>query len=183
MAALKVFVRLFGMAWIAVLAVIAWQYTPGLGTPAAPAAKPAALASAPAETARPRTLVPAPAPEAPRVVYQGNVTGSTSPARPAQAAPGVPAAPAPVPAPQAAPVVAPAPQVAARIETPAAPAASPGRVDLNTASVAELNALGGGMIGRAIVGGRPYASPEDLLAKRVLNRATFVRIKDQIAAN
>jgi DNA uptake protein ComE-like DNA-binding protein len=72
--------------------------------------------------------------------------------------------------------------VAARIETPEAPASSP-RVDLNSASVAALNALGGGMIGRAIVGGRPYASPEDLLAKRVLNRATYERIKDQIAAN
>jgi DNA uptake protein ComE-like DNA-binding protein len=72
--------------------------------------------------------------------------------------------------------------VAARIETPEAPASSP-RVDLNSASVADLNALGGGMIGRAIVGGRPYASPEDLLAKRVLNRATYERIKDQIAAN
>ena len=58
-----------------------------------------------------------------------------------------------------------------------------GRVALNSASVADLNALGGGMIGRAIVGGRPYASPEDLLAKRVLNRATYERIKDQIAAN
>jgi len=61
-------------------------------------------------------------------------------------------------------------------------AATSGRVDLNTASLAELNGLrNGGMIGRAIVQGRPYASMDDLLAKRVLNRATFERIRDQVA--
>lgn len=57
-----------------------------------------------------------------------------------------------------------------------------GRVDLNTASVAELNALGGGMIGRAIVAGRPYRTADDLVAKRVLTRATFAQIKGQISA-
>jgi DNA uptake protein ComE-like DNA-binding protein len=54
-------------------------------------------------------------------------------------------------------------------------------VDLNTASVAELNGLkGGGMIGRSIVQKRPYASVDQLLTKRVLNRATYQRIKDQV---
>lgn len=68
-----------------------------------------------------------------------------------------------------------------RDPAPAVPAAA-GRVDLNTASLAELNGLrNGGMIGRAIVQGRPYASLEDLVAKRVLNRATFERIRDQVA--
>ena len=56
-----------------------------------------------------------------------------------------------------------------------------GRFDLNTASVDELNRLGGGMIGKAIVRGRPYASPEDLLRKRVVSRATFDRIRAQLA--
>ena len=55
-------------------------------------------------------------------------------------------------------------------------------VDLNTATLEELNALnGGGLIGRAIIRGRPYQSPDELLHKRVLNRATFERIKDQVA--
>jgi DNA uptake protein ComE-like DNA-binding protein len=86
--------------------------------------------------------------------------------------------------------VAPAvPQAFARLEAPnAEPAAAPvpaapsRRVDLNTASVAELNGLGGGMIGRAIVAGRPYRSAEDLVAKRVLTRGTFTQIKGQISA-
>lgn len=53
--------------------------------------------------------------------------------------------------------------------------------DLNTASVAELNGLkGGGMIGRSIVQKRPYASVDQLLSKRVLSRATYERIKDQV---
>jgi DNA uptake protein ComE-like DNA-binding protein len=54
-------------------------------------------------------------------------------------------------------------------------------VDLNTGSVAELNGLkGGGMIGRAIVQKRPYASVGELLSKRVLSRAVYERIKDQV---
>ncbi len=59
--------------------------------------------------------------------------------------------------------------------------AAGGRLDLNKASVAELNGLGVGMIGRAVVAGRPYSTSEDLLSKRVLNRATYARIKDQVA--
>jgi DNA uptake protein ComE-like DNA-binding protein len=38
------------------------------------------------------------------------------------------------------------------------------------------------MIGRAIIAGRPYRDPEDLLSKRVLNRAAFARIREQVAA-
>lgn len=54
-------------------------------------------------------------------------------------------------------------------------------VDLNTASVADLNHLqGGGAIGRAIVAKRPYASVDQLLSKRVLSRAVYERIKDQV---
>jgi hypothetical protein len=64
---------------------------------------------------------------------------------------------------------------AARTEPPVRP------VDLNTASIEELNGLGGGMIGRAIIGARPYMSVEDLLSKRVLNRATYRLVADQVS--
>lgn len=54
-------------------------------------------------------------------------------------------------------------------------------VDLNTASLADLNRLqGGGAIGRAIVSKRPYASIDQLLGKRVLSRAVYDRIKAQV---
>lgn len=54
-------------------------------------------------------------------------------------------------------------------------------VDLNKASVAELNGLrGGGAIGRAIVAKRPYTQVSDLLSKRVLSRAVYERIKEQV---
>ena len=61
-------------------------------------------------------------------------------------------------------------------------ASGPARVDLNTASVEELNRLGG-RFGRAIVAGRPYTSVDELVSKRVITRATFSQIKDQITAN
>nr|WP_043747769.1 helix-hairpin-helix domain-containing protein [Methylobacterium nodulans] len=57
------------------------------------------------------------------------------------------------------------------------PAPSGPGTDLNTASVEELNALGAGMIGRRIIAFRPYASPEDLVTKRVLKRADYEIIK------
>jgi len=63
------------------------------------------------------------------------------------------------------------------------PEASDSRlVDINTASVDELNSLGG-RFGRAIVAGRPYATIDDLVSRRVLSRSTFSQIKDQITAN
>jgi DNA uptake protein ComE-like DNA-binding protein len=55
-------------------------------------------------------------------------------------------------------------------------------VDINTASVEELNRLGG-RFARAIVAGRPYATIDDLVSKRVITRAAFSQIKDQITAN
>ncbi len=66
----------------------------------------------------------------------------------------------------------------------AKPAAAPettSLVDLNTASFAQLNALkGAGALGRAIVKGRPYASVDDLMRKKVLRRTAFEKIKDQV---
>jgi DNA uptake protein ComE-like DNA-binding protein len=57
-------------------------------------------------------------------------------------------------------------------------------VNINTATLEELNELRGARrIGRAIVHARPYSSIEDLLKKRVLNRTTFNRVKDQITVD
>src|SRR5215204_3336755 len=55
-------------------------------------------------------------------------------------------------------------------------------IDINTASVDELNSLGA-RFGRAIVAGRPYTTIDELVSKRVLTRSTFSQIKDQITAN
>ena len=55
-------------------------------------------------------------------------------------------------------------------------------LDLNSASIEQLNALGGGRIGRAIARGRPYSSPDDLLRKRILTRETYAQIKHQVQA-
>ena len=54
-------------------------------------------------------------------------------------------------------------------------------LDLNRASAAELDAVSGGRIGKAIVRGRPYSTPEDLVRKRILTKDAFARIKDQVA--
>ncbi|TNC11444.1 helix-hairpin-helix domain-containing protein [Methylobacterium terricola] len=127
-----------------------------------------------------------------RSVYPGSRPADPpAPRQPpvAEAAP----APAPVPPPSAAPVPAPAPSPPP-VFTPAAPSAplpqvdttadapAAGTVNLNTASLAELNGLGGGMIGKAIIAKRPYASPGELLSKRVLSRATYEKIKSQVTA-
>src|SRR5215211_390779 len=42
-------------------------------------------------------------------------------------------------------------------------ASAPKLVDINTASVDELNSLGGGRFGRVVVAGRPYASIDELV--------------------
>jgi len=61
------------------------------------------------------------------------------------------------------------------------PSAPPGgSVDLNTASVEQLNALGAGMIGRRIVEFRPYTAPDELLSRRVLKRTDYDTIKNAI---
>lgn len=115
-------------------------------------------------------------------------------APPAELAPKAEAPPAPVPAPPPVPEPAPPPApVAAEPPAPEpppsaseqaaenAPPAATELVDLNTASLADLNKLrGGGAIGRAIIQHRPYSSVDQLLSKRVLTRATYQRIKDQV---
>lgn len=185
--ALKVALRVLGLVWVGLLVALAWEHTPRPAALAAPAPKPAA----PVQAQAPTPPEP-PAAGAPRVVYGGAVTGSVSAARPASApAPVAKESPAPerpaVALPAARDVAPPLPareapvRVAAQVEPPVAPGPDAlGQVDLNTASVPDLNGLGAGMVGRAIVAGRPYASPDDLVAKRILNRATYARIKDRV---
>ncbi|WP_133123171.1 ComEA family DNA-binding protein, partial [Methylobacterium frigidaeris] len=89
--------------------------------------------------------------------------------------------PAPSPPPVFTPAAPSAPLPPVDTTESAEPPPATGTVDLNTASLAELNGLrGGGMIGRAIIAKRPYTSPSDLLSKRVLSRATYEKIKDQV---
>lgn len=63
---------------------------------------------------------------------------------------------------------------------PVQPSTIPVPVDLNSASIDQLNNLGAGRIGRAIVRGRPYASREDLLRKRILSRPAYERVQRQV---
>lgn len=153
----------------------------------------------PARTAEPapapptvRKIPPAPPPqphgEAAPTVIPAPAPDSVAP----QPAPTTQVEPPPPPAPEqkpgdAASFPAPAPTAAAQGEaeveraenTEGPPAIA--LVDLNTASVAELNHLrGGGNIGRAIIAKRPYAQVSDLLTKRVLSRAVYERIKEQV---
>ncbi len=60
--------------------------------------------------------------------------------------------------------------------------ATGGRVDLNSASIEQLNALGAGMIGKRVVEFRPYASVEDLVTRRVLKRADYETIRAAVTA-
>ncbi|MDH2310220.1 ComEA family DNA-binding protein [Methylobacterium brachiatum] len=137
-----------------------------------PAPIPAPVAEAPAEpvpaeqTAPPRTPEPAPRPAAP--------PPEAVPARPAQMPSDALAFPnETVPVQQGEAEI-------DRAEESAGPRAL-ALLDLNTASAADLNKLrGGGAIGRAIIAKRPYASVDQLLSKRVLSRAVYEKIKDQV---
>jgi hypothetical protein len=55
-------------------------------------------------------------------------------------------------------------------------------VDLNTASAETLDSLGIGLVGRRLVGNRPYVRPEDILTKRVLTRKDFELIRSKVTA-
>jgi competence protein ComEA len=57
-------------------------------------------------------------------------------------------------------------------------------IDINSASEVELKAIAGigDAYARKIVAGRPYAKKDQLLSKKVLPKATYDKIKDQIVA-
>jgi competence protein ComEA len=67
---------------------------------------------------------------------------------------------------------------------PKPPAAKKEPLDINTASADELKAVKG--IGEAdakkIVENRPYKTKDDLVQKKVVPKATYDKIKDQIVA-
>ena len=59
-------------------------------------------------------------------------------------------------------------------------ATADGKVDLNTASVEQLNGLGAAMIGKRVIDFRPYTSPDELLVRRVVKRDNYRLIKAAI---
>jgi competence protein ComEA len=70
------------------------------------------------------------------------------------------------------------------LQQKAPPAANKQPLDINSASADELKALTG--IGEAdakkIVEDRPYKSTDELVQKKVMPKATYDKIKDQIVA-
>lgn len=175
-------------------------------SPPAPARSPVQATQAAPSEPKIRKIAPAPPPQAPMPspVAQNAVPVLPGPSEPAQTEPAsktpAPLAAAPQPAPTAQPTPAPVqvPSDTLAFPDPPLSAASQGEaevanaektegppaialIDLNTASAAELNRLrGGGNIGRAIIAKRPYAQVSDLLTKRVLSRAVYERIREQV---
>ena len=164
-------VRVSVLLVVAGLLAALMQYLWLRGTGEAPAEVPTVAAPV-------RERAPEPAPETGAAPEAARLPALREPDR-AQAQ-----APAQVPAQARAPEPAPLPSPAPDPTVPAQESADPravALVDLNTATLAQLNALkGGGTIGRAIIQRRPYGAVDQLLSKRVLSRATYERIKDQV---
>ncbi len=88
--------------------------------------------------------------------------------------------PAPVAAPMTTPAATPAAKPAARATKPAA---AGGKVDINSATAAQLDALPqiGPVRSKAIVAGRPYEELQDLVKKKVLSQGIFDKAKGGMA--
>jgi DNA uptake protein ComE-like DNA-binding protein len=82
----------------------------------------------------------------------------------------------------ASPVLAQAKAPAAKPDKPAAMKTEP--LDINSASEDQLKALPGvgDAYAKKIVDGRPYKGKEELVQKKVVPKATYDKIKDQIIA-
>ena len=104
---------------------------------------------------------------------------TTIPAMPAMPKPAMPT----MPAAPSAPAMPAMPSVA-KPAMPAMPAAKPvaGPVDINSATSKELDAVKfiGPKRAAKIIAGRPWKSPDDLVAKKVLPQKTFDKIKDRL---
>lgn len=82
----------------------------------------------------------------------------------------------------------PAAQQAAPAKPAAAPAAAAAKaadkIDINTATAAELEAFPGigKVLAAKIIGGRPYANKTQLVQKKILTQAVYDKIKDKLIA-
>lgn len=164
-------VRVSVLLVVAGLLAALMQYLWLRGTGEAPAEVPTVAAPV-------RERAPEPAPETGAAPEAARPPALREPDRAQAQAPAQ--APAQARAPEPAPLPSPAPDPTVPAQESADPRAV-ALVDLNTATLAQLNALkGGGTIGRAIIQRRPYGAVDQLLSKRVLSRATYERIKDQV---
>lgn len=145
---------------------------PAFAQDAKPAIPPVA-APAPAATA-----TPTPAPVAPAVAAPKAAAPVAAPAAKVEAPKA--ATPAVVPPAAAAPKAAAAPAKATPAKADAKAAVK--LVNLNTATAAELDALPtiGKARTKAIIAGRPYASVDDLIKKKVLPKNSFDAIKAKV---
>jgi competence protein ComEA len=57
---------------------------------------------------------------------------------------------------------------------------SQAQININTASQSELESGVGPVTASKIISGRPYQSPDELLSKKVVGKATYEKIKDMV---